>query len=201
MTKKDNFQMSHSQIKSGIKKALSNSLTLVGYSKDILERGGDSALSLGLYSFAIEEYGKADLLNEIASAKQKEYSVPIVFFTGKKSHDLKFKKALSTLPKQCIEFEAGLAISTPNLTKTENFKVGSHGESASVSAGTTGTFSVSDILIDFETRMNCFYLDWDDQQKKWKKSPKVLPEVLIKSINEFEDFVNTKLDSAYDSKE
>ncbi|MGD8707879.1 MAG: hypothetical protein PVI88_04265 [Nitrosopumilaceae archaeon] len=39
MKKKEDFKLNYSQIKTGVKKALSNSLTLAGYSKDIIERG------------------------------------------------------------------------------------------------------------------------------------------------------------------
>lgn len=201
MKKKDDFKINHSQIKIGVKKALSNSLTLAGYSKDIIERGGNTHLSLGLFSFAIEEYGKSIMLSEIASSKQKEYFIPTVLFTGKKSHDLKFNKALSSLPKECIYFDAGIPLTnSPSLTKSKTHEVGSHGQSLSVPKGTSGTFSIGDILIDFETRMNCFYLDWDIEKNNWKSPPKVLPDKLMKSISEFENFVNKKLDREYDSK-
>lgn len=200
MKKKEDFKINHSQIKSGVKKALSNSLTLAGYSKDIIERGGNTYLSLGLFSFAIEEYGKSIMLSEIASSKQKEYSVPTVLFTGKKSHDHKFNKALSSLPKECTYFDSGVALTnSPSLTKSKPWGVDAHGESLSSPKATTETFSMGDILIDFETRMNCFCLDWDDEKNSWKSPPKALPDKLLKSISEFENFVNKKLDAEYDS--
>lgn len=174
MKKKEDYKMSYSQIKSGVKKALSNSLTLAGYSKDIIERGGNSYLALGLFSFAIEEFGKVTMLSEIIESKQKEYSVPTVIFLGKNSHDLNFDKAMSILPKEYVNFEMG---------------------------GTKGASAIRDILIDFQTRMNCFYLDWDKEKNNWKSPPKVLPVLLEKSISEFESFVNKKLDIEYNSKE
>ena len=54
MEKKIFLDLTQTQIKSGIRKALLNASTLAGYSKDIIERGGKGVLALGLYSFAIE---------------------------------------------------------------------------------------------------------------------------------------------------
>jgi AbiV family abortive infection protein len=200
MKKKDDYKMNHSQIKNGVKKALTNALTLAGYSKDILERGGSSHLSLGLFSFAIEEYGKSAMLSEIASSEQKEYFVPSILFTGKKSHDLKFNKALSILPKECSYFDAGVTFTnSPNLNKSKTHEVGSNGESAGIPKATPGTSSIGDISSDFETRMNCFYLDWDKEKNNWKSPPKVLAQKLAESISEFENFVNKKIDAEYGS--
>ena len=201
MKKKDDILMKKSQIQAGVIKALSNSLTLAGYSKDIIERGGNLSLSLGLYSFAIEEYGKASILTEIASSNQKEYPVPSILFTGKKSHDLKFKTALSVLPKECTHYDAGVTFAEfPNLNQKETFGVGHNGAEV-IPKGNTGEYSLLDILIDFKTRMNCFHLDWDEQKNNWKPPPKILPKFLIKSISEFEKFLNKKLDNAYGSRE
>jgi AbiV family abortive infection protein len=198
MKKKDDYKMNHTQIKNGVKKALSNALTLAGYSKDILERGGSAHLSLGLFSFAIEEYGKSAMLSEIASSNQKEYFVPSILFTGKRSHDLKFNKALSILPKECSCFDAGVTFTNPP-NESQTHEDGSNSDSAGIPKGTAGTSSVADILIDFETRMSCFYLDWDEEKNNWKSPPKVLAEKLTESISEFENYVNKKIDAEYGS--
>jgi hypothetical protein len=113
---------------------------------------------------------------------------------------LKFNKALSILPKECSYFEAGITLNnSSSLTKSKTYEVGSHGESVSIPKGATGTFSIGNILINFETRMNCFYLDWDTEKNNWRSPPKVLSDILMKSISEFENFVNKKLDVEYDS--
>lgn len=202
MKKKDDIMMNKSQIHAGIIKALSNSLTLAGYSKDIIERGGNPSLSLGLYSFAIEEFGKASMLNDVASSNQKEYSVPSFLFTGKKSHDLKFKAAFSVLPKECTQYDEKTNFAKfDNFTQKENYAVHHKGGSKVIPKDKTEKFSILDILIDFKTRMNCFYLDWDEQNNNWKPPPKISPKLLIKSISEFETFLNEKLDNAYGSRE
>jgi len=199
MEKSKFYDMTESQIKSGVRKALLNATTLAAYSKDIVERGGNEVLALGLFSFAIEEFGKSALLSECLIKKQKMYRVPIQFFTGKKSHDIKFEKALSTLPKECTNFEAGIIrLTSENETKT--LDVGSKEEIVSIPKGLTGVFSAGDLPIDFETRMNCFYLDWDHQKNKWRSPPKVLPEPLEKAIIYFETHLAEKLDVEYDIK-
>lgn len=194
------YQITNSQIKSGVKKSLLGSLTLAGYAKDILERGGDELLSLGLYSFAVEEYGKSVLLEEFLKEDRKVCSVPQIFFRGKKSHDIKFKKALSVLPIECIHYDIGLEFSIPHFeSKPKRIEVGPKGETIHIPGGQTGIFSVGGLPVDFETRMNCFYLDWDEQRNKWKNEPKILSDELRKSIIAFEEHVAKKLNIQYDT--
>jgi AbiV family abortive infection protein len=199
MEKKIFLDLTQTQIKSGIRKALLNASTLAGYSKDIIERGGKGVLALGLYSFAIEEYGKSILLSELLNKNQKTYHVPVELFQGKKSHDLKFKKALSILPSECTSYESGVARSISNI-ETQTSEVGIKGKTIAIPAGITGIFSEGDLEVDFETRMSCFYLDWDDLNNKWKSPPKVLPEELEKTIINFENHLTKKLDKEYDVK-
>jgi AbiV family abortive infection protein len=199
MEKRIFFDMTQTQIKSGVRKALLNASTLAAYSKDIVERGGNGVLALGLYSFAIEEYGKSILLSELLTKKQKMYRVSIQLFKGKKSHDLKFKKALSTLPPECTSYEAGVVRSVPH-NETQTLEVGVKEKIVAIPSALTGIFSVGDLAVDFETRMNCFYLDWDDLQNKWKSPPKVLPEKLEETIIHFENYLTKKLDMEYNVK-
>jgi AbiV family abortive infection protein len=199
MKKQETFTMSHSQIKSGIKKALLNSLTLAGYSKDILERGGNPSLSLGLYSFAIEEYGKAINLIKIASSKQKNYSVPYNLFGKGISHKINLKAAISELPKPCVGFETEIAFTATNPKKSKTLHE-SQGETKNNLKNSPEKFSVVDVLIGFNTQMDCFYLDWDEQQSKWNSPPKVQSQILTESITAFENSVNKKLDIEYHSK-
>ena len=93
MVKLENYELSDSQIKSGLKKTLLGSIELSGYAKDILERNGNTALSLGLYSFAIEEYGKYEILREFLSDSVKRHHIPKVIFDVK-NFKINFKKAL-----------------------------------------------------------------------------------------------------------
>ena len=199
MEKSKFYDMTESQIKSGVRKALLNASTLAAYSKDIVERGGNEVLALGLFSFAIEEFGKSELLSECLIKKQKMYRVPIQFFTGKKSHDIKFEKALSTLPTECTNFEAEIIHLTSD-NETKPLDVGPRGKVVSSPKGLSEIFSVDNLPIDFDTRMNCFFLDWDAQKNKWMSPPKVLPEPLEKAIIHFETHLAEKLDAEYDIK-
>ena len=102
LAKLENYELSDSQIKNGLKKALLGSIELSGYAKYILERNGNTTLSLGLYSFAIGEYGKYEIIREFLSESVKRHHIPKVIFDVK-NFKINFKKALDTLPRSITE--------------------------------------------------------------------------------------------------
>lgn len=201
MKKQEAYQISKSQLKTGIRKSLLGALELAGYAKDIVERGGNTVLALGLYSFAIEEYGKSVFFAELLEKDSNYYSVPKILFKGKTSHDLKFKKALSTLPSECTHYHVGKTVSIPYpKTKVEEMDIGARTEKMTITAWTSGTFSIGGFPTDFETRMSCFYLDWNETKNRWNNLPSVMTDELVKAIMIFEDHISKKLDLEYDVK-
>ena len=54
----------------GIKLCLSNTLSLLVVAKNLVGKFDDDSISLGLYSYAIEEFGKALLLNDYRKRKK-----------------------------------------------------------------------------------------------------------------------------------
>lgn len=200
MVKKEFYQISKSQLKTGIRKSLLGAIELAGYAKDMAERGGNTTLALGLYSFAIEEYGRSLFFSKLLEKDHDNYSVPKVLFRGKKSHDLKFKKALATLPEECSRHHIGGEFFVPSPNKIVEMSVEST-KKLVIYPWIAGTFAMEDFPTDFETRLSCFYLDWNDEKNKWRTSPSVMPEKLVKAITAFEQLVSKKLDLEYDAKE
>ncbi len=190
MEKTDHFNISTAQIKTGIKKSLTGSLELSGYSKDMLERNANATIALGLYAFAIEEYGKSLFLKECMKKNEDRHKVKKVVFSGKDSHGKKFNKAFSTLPKERTSFLSEIKHVEPQFNSDRK------GIGTKTSDSQTETFSAS-VLSDLQARMSCFNLDWNDKTEKWKLPPKVDGDLLLKSITVFEKHVSVELDSEY----
>ena len=185
MTKSKDYEISIPKIKSGIKKTLFGSLEIVGYAKDLIERGGNTDFALGLYLMALEEYGKSIILRE--SIKQDNTSATIskkVF----ENTDLIFKKAFTLLPKKCT-----LPLNH-KLDAQENLFSDKSQLKNSLKTRTID----SDIILNFEITKTCFHLTWNESENKWSKPPRVNPDELLSAIKEFSEFISAELDSAHD---
>ena len=123
----------------------------------------------GLYTYAIEEYGKLLILNSYQSIEGKvllDYSI----FTN---HDEKFSKAIENLPSECISISKGLFNSKIFDPKIFNTK------------GTVATFNA---------RKGIFYTDLD-KENKLKMTPHVDAQTLKKAVIKFSEIVsNIKLE-------
>lgn len=109
--------------------------------------------------------------------------MPKILFTGKVSHDLKFDKAIEKLPKECGSFLAPYS---------KGFVTGDDGKPREPKEGES-----TDILfcgsayspIRFATRMQCFYLDWNDYAKEWERGPIIEKFDMSSSMKTFLKFV------------
>lgn len=185
MNKSKDYKIPIPKIKSGIKKTLFGSLEIIGYAKDLLERGGNPDFALGFYLMALEEYGKSIILRE--SLKQGNTSASIskkVF----ENTDVLFKKAFALLPKKCIlslnhDLDNQENLISDNLELRNSLK--------------TRTID-SDIILNFEIVKMCFHLTWNESENKWSKPPRINHDELMLIIQEFSEFISAELDSAHD---
>lgn len=82
------------------KNTLSGVLRLLESADILLSNKGDVAICAGLYTYAVEEYGKLILLTECSSLNGKiDINENRLF--GPRSHDIKFKAAIDRLPNEC----------------------------------------------------------------------------------------------------
>ena len=147
---------------------------MAGYAKDLLERNANPVLAFGLYTFALEEYGKSELIRDCMNIETKRYQVPKVIFEGKESHFKKIQKALNGLPSSCISFDV------------DDSKL-------SVSFKDDPT----KFLADIQFKTSCFCLNWNESKEAWDLPPKVIAESVLNAILEFEKHVSSKLDLEY----
>lgn len=167
----------------GIKHCISNALDLARVAEFIVKKGEDPRIALGVYSFAIEEFGKALMLKDCLGKGKEVCSVPRDIFVGKDSHDLKFKKALSKLPNSCKYFEEKKFVNTP-ISEDFTLDVGPHDTFYTFDLGTK-IYNLGDFPLDFAARMYCFYVDWNNHMKSWKIGPHVSENKLMNSIRKF----------------
>ena len=180
----DFFEISKEKLEEGIQYSLANISELLVHSQKACQKYTDNSIALGLYTFAIEEFGKLLYLLESFKTDKKSYQIPKNIFVGGKSHKIKFEKALQKLPKECILPEYGIEVNTNFSTEDITIPLNPQGDEITIAGGITGTFSIgeTDNPIDLITRMGCFYLDWNDGKKVWKSKPKVLEDGMKDSI-------------------
>ncbi len=150
--------------------------------------------ALGLYTFAIEEFGKAILLKDCWNdANDKQY-VPKIIFGGRGTHPQKFERALENLPDECKKIMVGIKLAFPS-GKDFELDLGLQGETLSIPKDTSGTF-LTDVLTKMDVRMRCFYVDWDETSNdwtKWRTNLQTDPEVLEKAIKTFKQILPSQI--------
>lgn len=191
MASKKFYTVKKADLIEGIEKCVCNISQLLEKAEKIARKKSDNSISLGLYSFAIEEYGKALFLREYLAENKKEYEIAQDLFKGRKSHDLKFKKALENLPIECKYAVPGIRIDVNTDSKPKKIVLTPRGDSVTIPPGVTGTISMMGIFpTNFEMRMNCFYVDWDNKKKEWKYRPRILSESIERGVWKFKKEVH-----------
>ena len=101
----------------------------------------DHTIALGLYTLALEEFGKAVILKEECFVDDDEViqKVPKWLFTGSKAHQRKFKTAMKKLPPECKVITVGTYLPFPSGIPTRT-RVGKKGPFVRVPAGVDGNF-------------------------------------------------------------
>jgi len=122
-------------------------------------------LAAGLYTFAIEEYGKYLMLESITENDGKCK----VNYKNFLNHTKKFQKALEIIPEECKLIHKG-----------------------SFSNSFSSSFDVDEIA-DFEARKSIFYSDLTDNNEV-KSLPAVDAESLKISLEKFSEFTQDKLE-------
>jgi len=166
----DYLTMSDISLKIGNKICIKTTQRLLESSLSLIDNSNNLDHALGLYTFAVEEFGKAVLLKEQIDNDSTIKKIPKeVFGIAKKGtgHNIKFKKAKEILPDECIILEIGEYLSMPSGQDMEQ-SLGKIKGKLKIPANTTGTF-LTDVMMSFAVRMRCFYVDWDENSEYWHK--------------------------------
>jgi AbiV family abortive infection protein len=144
--------------KTTIKETRNGVLKLLEDARKLLNCGGNEAICAGLYTYAIEEYGKLLLLKQYHPSAG---IVKIKYKTGFRNHTEKFRIAVKSLPAECTTLKRGI------------FDTGIFDAKV---------FDTEKVVADFEARMAVFYSDFLDSGDGIKAVPQVDKELLGKGI-------------------
>ncbi len=202
MPRKYEYPFTEEELKQGCKRCIENVRGLLESAK-ILNDNRTQQYALGLYMYALEEYGKAMMLMKAITGNRKRYHI-FGWILGKaepnqstkniiKSHDRKIMTAYDNLPFGCrvivrgVKVKEASSITRTVVTKKKRFGLGNK---VSVPHDCTGVFgdtqvSIFDYNLDLKTA--CFYIDWDENNYSWKLDVVTGKEDLDKNIECFEE--------------
>jgi hypothetical protein len=171
LVKTVDYKLTEEELTIGYEKCKENVQNLLDGAKRLLDTENTFQFALGLYIYAVEEYGKTKLLEKYR--EQKNYTVPGWIFgkDGKRSHEEKLIEGFSKLPSICKKLGAVEIISnTSDCTLT--FTIMNRVE-VSVPAYLSGIFENSTIYpgsadIDVKLQKACFHIDYDRSSKSWE---------------------------------
>jgi AbiV family abortive infection protein len=148
--------------------ALNGIIRLLDASDKLLLNGGSEAICAGLYTYAVEEYGKILLLKQCVPANGK---VIIEFKRIFRDHPSKFEVAFKHLPTECKVLEKGMF--DPDLFDNLIFDVG--------------------LIADFEARMAVFYCDIANSGDSIKQVPSVDKNLLKNAVDKLKTIAHAAI--------
>jgi AbiV family abortive infection protein len=140
---------------------LAGVIRLLESSEKLLIINDDRAICAGLYTYAVEEYGKLIMLSKYSPLGGKVNLNEDKLF-GPGSHKLKFKAAIKNLPDECKNI--GIDIWEPDIWEKGIW------------------LDASSVIADFESRMAIFYCGLDKSKKGIEPVPEVGKENLKNAI-------------------
>jgi hypothetical protein len=189
---------SEEELRDGCRRCLENVRGLLAGAKTLNENDLTQQYALGLYMYAVEEYGKAILLKKAITGNKKQYQIEQWIIgigdpnNTTTSHDEKMKVGFHNLPKDCWITERGVKIINPLLsTKVVTTKRGKEGpyDKSLILEGVTGRiYDTTNVKIfdhNLDLKTACFYIDW--HRDNWSYDVTIQPEELNKKITCLED--------------
>lgn len=154
-----------SEIDEGIRRSLKASLDWLD-SAYLLLRLGKKTQGFIYYTFAVEEFGKAILLNERKkSAKSKGEKIICDDDITFRVHDAKIKKAEEVLQDPATKIrlidESKILAFVPNPQPSDD-------ENTYMEFKDVREFPYRGNFLSFDNRMSLMYVDYDEDKKKWK---------------------------------
>ena len=173
LRKAPRIYVSASQLRAGMRLCIENIEHLLSATLAVSKSDANASHALGLYTFAVEEFGKLYVMKNARKYQGKGYALPQFLFGSRfsnsiGSHDLKFVIALRNLPKQCTrmsmhyKMRSALAMKVKVLDPdnprayTQELPIGFN------------VIAKRKLPVYLNARLSCFYVDWDENTKKWK---------------------------------
>lgn len=149
--------------------------------KFLLQIPGYEDICAGIYTYAVEEYGKALYLKGLSSpssspdsssSSNNNNTINLQYKGAFLYHPAKFRQALDVLPGTCKRlYEGGSSTST-------SFSFGSF---------------TTDLIANFEARKRIFFADFTQDKKSIEMPPKVDRDLLLGAVDDFLDFMKNQV--------
>jgi hypothetical protein len=195
------YQFSENEMKDGCKKCIQNVNCILVGARMLMNSRITVQYAIGLYIYAVEEYGKAILLKKCITGEKEKYYIPD-WILGKSrpdkkfnAHDLKIIVGFDNLPSQANYIRRAIIINNPSdkdrPVRVEKGKITGNKIDIRVGKYLTGLFenttNINAIDYNLDLKTSCFYMDWDLDNKDWRY--KIVPDKnnLLKCIDAFEE--------------
>ena len=188
MTSKiSDLKLTQNEIQTIYLRCIENVRSLLKIAK-LLSGQGSGQYALGLYMYAVEEFGKAHLLK----AESNLHTIPNWIFgrkiaEPKSAHDAKLAEGFKNLPEVCQILNAGLRFIQNDSDIIQTYFLGKNSK-LSIPAFTSGFFTdaTRDSKIEFDFKTACFHIDWDNENRRPSFPIAVDEEKLNNNIELFE---------------
>lgn len=167
MRRPENITVTESAWKEAILAIVNRSLVLLDSSEKLLSNNGDKTVCAGLYTYAVEEYGKFLFLKSCQPINGK---VEICYKNEFCNHPKKFGEAIKALPSECTALHRGIF--------TEEIFIGD-----------SQVFD-AEIISDFEARTAIFYTDFNNKGDGLAVIPSITPARLKTAITTLRKIIN-----------
>jgi len=145
--------------------SLQRILKLLDSAQILLENGGSVTVCAGLYTYAVEEYGKIVLLRKSGKV---DGHVKVKYKKGFRDHNTKFRLAIKHLPNECITLRIG--VFDPNIFDPK-------------------IFDTETIIADFKSRMSVFYTNFIESGKDIESVSPVNEKLLKNAITQLRKII------------
>jgi HEPN superfamily AbiV-like protein len=202
------YILTEKQLREGVKKCTENVQNQLYSVNLLLANHNTQQYAIGLYIYAVEEFGKTVVLTDCFNRKvKKKYLVPKWIFgrannqrLDQSAHDKKLQAGFEQLPSACGEITPGIKITTA-LKSPKTFrstkepfvkKIKAEDRDISVHVGKDMTGFFSDTFrprnkIAFYLKTGSFYIDWDKANNRWKFLIPVDPHGMRKNCELFHE--------------
>jgi AbiV family abortive infection protein len=193
---KPDYELTTAVLNDGIRRCVENIASLLDSAMTLASTKSNYAL--GLYLYAVEEFGKALLMKQEYIKKNQTHKIPQKWFIGREAHKEKLKTAFQNLPESCKKVHAKI-ITVPygpyKINVDKNKRLWQHEQTKvklleDVNGGLIEGNMIVELPIDLRMRENMFHTSYDIVARRFKNGISPRSDELKQSIQEMQKVVS-----------
>jgi hypothetical protein len=153
-----------------IQKAIIRNLEAI---KQFLQIPGYEDICAGLYTYAVEEFGKILYLKSLHPSTTGNNKINLKYKPSFLNHPVKFRLALKELPDTCKILHEGSLTNRSYTSKSYNI----------------------DLIANFEARKRVFFAEFTQDKKSIEMPPQVNKALLEKAVDTFLSYMKNEISS------